>query len=512
MFKDFIANASLLITSFFIIGQLFKDYRPGPASSWKMKAALGVCFGLQGILLMAYSVRLNEYVIVDLRHIPTVVAAMQGGPVAAVVSAFVMTSGRIGLFGPSYSSMIASILIMLIGITCGALGGRKGMSLRRFLLLNTVAMVYVSAAVSLNFHINGLQRLASVLAYHWVISTVVGLLSVYAFLYIVRAHESTKKLQESEARYKRLITASPDATLVLSQDHIVFINEKGVRLLRAAARKELLGRSIYDFFHPDNRNTAWTHCETILSGKAKPELIEQKLVCLDDTEIIVELSVSLTVYKGSAALLVTLRDITDRKTTERQLQEALSLLQKLSDLDGLTGIANRRKLDEYLAQAWSDAAASRSPLSVIMFDVDHFKAFNDSYGHLGGDEVLRTIAVTANAVLLQKSYFIARYGGEEFACVLTETGAEEAYQWAEAIRVAVERLALPYKQSDTNRYVTVSLGLASLVPDASAPPEQLIDLADKALYQAKAEGRNRTVCYASTRRSGRLNNPQDVSL
>ncbi|WP_025847838.1 sensor domain-containing diguanylate cyclase [Paenibacillus ehimensis] len=499
MFKDFITNASLLVTSFFIIGQLFKDYRLRPSSSWKMKTALGVCFGLQGILLMIYSVRVNEFVIVDLRHIPTVVAAMQGGPVSAVVSAIIITFGRIGLFGPSHSSIVASILMLLIGITCGALAGRKGLSLRRFLLLNTVAMIYVSAAVSLNLHMNDLlQQLASILAYHWLISTVVGLLSLYAFLYIVRAHESTRQLQESEARYKRLITASPDATLVLSQDLIVFINEKGIRLLRAAARKELLGRSIYDFFHPDNRNTAWTHCQDIRSGKAQPELIEQKLVCLDDTEIIVELSVSPTVYKGSAALLVTLRDITGRKTTERQLQEALTLLQKLSDLDGLTGIANRRKLDEHLAEAWSGCAASRTPLSVIMFDVDHFKAFNDSYGHLGGDEVLRTIASTANAVLLQQSHFIARYGGEEFACVLTEVGAEEAYEWAESIRMAVERLALPYKQSDASQYVTVSLGLATLVPDASAPPEQLIDLADKALYQAKAEGRNRTVCYGST--------------
>ncbi|MEC0213962.1 diguanylate cyclase [Paenibacillus ehimensis] len=499
MFKDFITNASLLVTSFFIIGQLFKDYRLRPSSSWKMKTALGVCFGLQGILLMIYSVRVNEFVIVDLRHIPTVVAAMQGGPVSAVVSAIIITFGRIGLFGPSHSSIVASILMLLIGITCGALAGRKGLSLRRFLLLNTVAMIYVSAAVSLNLHMNALlQQLASILAYHWLISTVVGLLSLYAFLYIVRAHESTRQLQESEARYKRLITASPDATLVLSQDLIVFINEKGIRLLRAAARKELLGRSIYDFFHPDNRNTAWTHCQDIRSGKAQPELIEQKLVCLDDTEIIVELSVSPTVYKGSAALLVTLRDITGRKTTERQLQEALTLLQKLSDLDGLTGIANRRKLDEHLAEAWSGCAASRTPLSVIMFDVDHFKAFNDSYGHLGGDEVLRTIASTANAVLLQQSHFIARYGGEEFACVLTEVGAEEAYEWAESIRMAVERLALPYKQSDASQYVTVSLGLATLVPDASAPPEQLIDLADKALYQAKAEGRNRTVCYGST--------------
>ncbi|WP_010496869.1 diguanylate cyclase [Paenibacillus elgii] len=499
MFKDFITNASLLVTSFFIIGQLFKDYRLRPSSSWKMRAAAGVCFGLQGILLMIYSVRLNESVIVDLRHIPIVVAAMQGGPVSAVFSAAVIMSGRIGLFGPSYTSVIPSILIMLIGITCGALAGNKGISMRRFLLLNTVAMIYVSVAVVMHFGLNGLQgQVASVLAYHWVISSTVGLLSAYAFLSIVRAHESTKKLQQSEARYKRLITASPDATLVLSQDLIVFINEKGVRLLRAATRKELLGQSIYDFFHPDNRNTSWTRCQDIRSGKTQPELIEQKLVCLDDTEIIVELSVSPTVYKGNAALLVTLRDITGRKTTERQLQEALSLLQKLSDLDGLTGIANRRKLDEHLAKAWSDCAANRSPLSVIMFDVDHFKAYNDSHGHLGGDEVLRTIALTANAVLLQNSHFIARYGGEEFACVLTEVRAEEAYEWAEAIRMAIERLALPFKPSDANEHVTVSLGLASLVPDASAPPEQLIDLADKALYQAKAEGRNRTICYGST--------------
>ncbi len=188
-------------------------------------------------------------------------------------------------------------------------------------------------------------------------------------------------------------------------------------------------------------------------------------------------------------------EIDQRKEREQQLIELTKKLQCMSSSDGLTGIANRRHFDEYLATEWRRALRKQSGISLIMIDIDFFKLFNDTYGHLRGDECLKKVAQCIRESTRRAGDLAARYGGEEFAIILPEEGEEDAYQLASIIRENVEGLKIPHQQSEVSNYVTVSLGVASMVPQQDTGIQTLIDRADGALYKAKRSGRNR-VCKA----------------
>ncbi|MDH0897498.1 MULTISPECIES: diguanylate cyclase [unclassified Pseudomonas] len=168
-------------------------------------------------------------------------------------------------------------------------------------------------------------------------------------------------------------------------------------------------------------------------------------------------------------------------------------LQRLTQLDGLTGIANRRRFDQALALQWQRLAELAQPLGLLMVDVDGFKAYNDYYGHLAGDEVLRGVAETLEGHMRRHADLAARYGGEEFACILPATDLEQAAEVAEAIREAVVDLCIPHAGSPVSDWVSVSIGCASVVPAVESTPRELLAAADDRLYRAKSEGRNRVV-------------------
>ena len=165
-------------------------------------------------------------------------------------------------------------------------------------------------------------------------------------------------------------------------------------------------------------------------------------------------------------------------------------LKGLTLRDGLTGIANRRRFDEALNEEWSRAARSRTPLSLIMIDVDHFKLYNDNYGHASGDACLRNIAAALVDSLLRPVDLLARFGGEEFVCLLPSTDETGALQVAERFKAGVAALAIPHEHSKTRPVVSISLGVATLIPIAEARPEILVVEADNRLYDAKRRGRN----------------------
>lgn len=173
------------------------------------------------------------------------------------------------------------------------------------------------------------------------------------------------------------------------------------------------------------------------------------------------------------------------------LKRQADLLRQLSFLDGLTGIANRRRFDEVLAREWRRCGRSRAPLSAIMIDVDHFKAYNDLCGHHAGDTCLRAIARLLAEQIRRPADLVARYGGEEFVCLLPETDSGGAASVAESLRTAVEREGIAHPQSSVGPHVTVSLGHATLIPSTDEPPGRLLALADEFLYAAKKSGRNR---------------------
>ena len=190
----------------------------------------------------------------------------------------------------------------------------------------------------------------------------------------------------------------------------------------------------------------------------------------------------------------------EQRVAERTaaLAQANDELLRLANLDGLTRVANRRRFDEYFAQEWKRLARERRPLSLIMCDIDYFKRYNDTYGHLMGDECLKRVADALMNVARRPADLTARYGGEEFSVILPNTDAEGAMLVANAIQQGVEALRIEHAASNAADHVTISVGVSTMIPKHDGAIGDLIGMADIALYEAKTHGRN---CVAASSRA-----------
>ncbi len=173
-----------------------------------------------------------------------------------------------------------------------------------------------------------------------------------------------------------------------------------------------------------------------------------------------------------------------------ELKRSRDLLEQLTTQDHLTGISNRRRFDDSLTQEWQRAAREQTPLSLVAIDIDHFKAYNDHYGHPQGDQCLIQVARALATCVTRPTDLVARCGGEEFAGLLPSTDSAGAARLAGQMRAAIEAEGLEHARSPTHPHVTISLGVATVVPQAEESAQLLVDLADAALYEAKGAGRN----------------------
>ncbi|ERT06909.1 diguanylate cyclase domain protein [Lyngbya aestuarii BL J] len=187
------------------------------------------------------------------------------------------------------------------------------------------------------------------------------------------------------------------------------------------------------------------------------------------------------------------KQINEEHLLQQELEAKNKQLLILATLDGLTQIPNRRCFDETLNQEWLRLCREQKSLFLILCDIDCFKNYNDTFGHLAGDECLIKVAQTLYEVVRRPADLVARYGGEEFAIILPNTSAEGAIYIAERIQEAIQELAIPHSASLVSSSVTLSMGIAGGIPCCEESPLSLIDISDQALYQAKMEGKNRFI-------------------
>ncbi|CCH49969.1 GGDEF domain-containing response regulator [Pseudodesulfovibrio piezophilus] len=186
------------------------------------------------------------------------------------------------------------------------------------------------------------------------------------------------------------------------------------------------------------------------------------------------------------------REMAKRRQREQELQTLAYKLEKMTNLDGLTGLANRRCFDDTLVKEWVRNGRQDVPMALIMIDIDHFKSYNDTLGHVDGDTCLCAVAAAIKNAVHRPGDMVARYGGEEFVVILPDTDCRGASAVAETIHANLAQSGIRHPQSSVSCAVTVSIGVASCVPACETTPENLLHAADRALYQAKQQGRNRT--------------------
>ena len=319
------------------------------------------------------------------------------------------------------------------------------------------------------------------------------------FIDITERKRIEDAVRENEETYKTILMASPDdITIADLSGRIIMVSEAAHRIF-GYDPEEGPGMSILDFIVPEDHARARANIARMFEedyrGPNEYRAIRKDRSCFD-----IEVNNALIHDRqgNPVRMVLIVRDITSRKKAEQQIQELIQQLEIERDLaeknsltDSLTGLYNRRFFDIALHTEFLRHKRSGSQLSLIMLDVDHFKAYNDTYGHLAGDECLKQIGQTLRTAVERAPDIVARFGGEEFVVLLPDTDSHGAEMLAKRIGESVARLTLPHAKSAVSEFVSVSLGLATTDDRILAEGSELVALADRALYHAKKNGRNR---------------------
>ena len=292
--------------------------------------------------------------------------------------------------------------------------------------------------------------------------------------------------------------------LVNEAREIVFMNQ-WIGDKAGIDTQAIIGRSLLQVF-PDLRNSRLSSAIDSAIRRHLPALLSQSLnkapfplfANLHDRDQRLQQAIHVTPVSapsGERFCLIQVHDVSIAVKKERLLREQAESLRGLAFIDALTGISNRRRLDEYLAGEFKRAKRNGSPLSVIMLDIDYFKQFNDTYGHQNGDFCLQRVANVIKATLHRPADLVARYGGEEFAIILPDTAFGGATALAEELRKNIEVLGIPHESSQVAAHITLSIGISKAQSYAKISEATLLEQADAALYQAKNAGRNRAVVF-----------------
>ena len=315
---------------------------------------------------------------------------------------------------------------------------------------------------------------------------------VQSALELAIAENNSKQLQAEmiSMELEQIFLAVTDALWVISDEGIVIrANEAMLKLLNKPLE------NVIDHKCSDLLNSELCQQDScplqVTKNKIKQEYDIQLSGEFDCLEHYILSAAPLTTIVGSTGVVCQFKNITSRKKTEQKLEELNEKLKLIATIDGLTQIANRRCFDETINQEWKRLTRDKKPLSLLLADIDFFKKFNDHYGHPAGDDCLRQVGKTLTNMGLRPADLAARYGGEEFVLLLPEVELDGALHVGNRVLEAITQMKIEHSHSDVSDFVTMSLGAATLIPATEHAPEDLIALADKALYQSKHDGRNR---------------------
>lgn len=308
-------------------------------------------------------------------------------------------------------------------------------------------------------------------------------------------------LKESEEKYRFILNASPDDITITDLDgNITMVSPAAKKMFGYDMNYDgFIGKRLVDFIIAEDAQRALANLKLMHQG-ASQKVNEYRAVHKDQGTFDIEVNSGFIndINEKPTKMIFIIRDITKRKLEEKQIKELVDQLEAEKNVayinsitDSLTGVMNRRYFDQVLETELNKMNSLGSFLSLIMLDIDYFKKFNDSYGHLAGDDCLRQIGALLKTIFRRETDIVSRYGGEEFMAILVETEADRAKVLAEKIRKAVEELKISHVTSEISDFVTVSIGVVTVYTREKPTPYQVIALADEALYNAKTQGRNK---------------------
>lgn len=330
----------------------------------------------------------------------------------------------------------------------------------------------------------------------FLVPIICGVLWTSGFIIMVNQRLNAANLEE-QSKLQLVFDTSPGAQLITrARDSVLVDINASFLSMTGYNREEVMGKNMLElrvWNHPSDR-------ESFLSEMGETGFIDNREYLFrrkNGKLFIGEISARMIMLQGEVHIMSVVQDISERKQAEQKIRELVQQLEfekNLAELnaitDNLTSLMNRRYFDESLLTEFNRLKRSGASLSLIILDIDHFKNFNDTYGHLAGDNCLRQVGSVLRTVVKRLPDIVARYGGEEFVVIMPETDRDGAASLAEQIRAGVEELGIPHSTSEAAKCVTISAGVVTARPIDLEEPVQIIALADEALYEAKHNGRN----------------------
>ena len=319
-----------------------------------------------------------------------------------------------------------------------------------------------------------------------------------AALKVTKHQQAMQLAQEEAARARQLLAASLDALdvgieIYDEHDRLLMFNQRSSQMLDGLQRRDDIGKT----FESLVRVNAWRGLIVSAIGREEEWLQQRLHVRGRHTAPLLEQLSSgqwINTYETRTAdghLVCTHVDVTEQVHREQNLEASNNRLARQSITDELTGLGNRRCFDQTLATEWQRAARSGAPVSLLMVDIDHFKRYNDHFGHPAGDEALRRVAHALGACVRRAGELVARYGGEEFVLLLPGADQNHALVTAQQCMDSMQREAIAHGDPEPTPFLTCSIGVATVLPDAEREPKTLVNAADVAMYRAKSNGRAR---------------------